>query len=291
MSRSGGDERDAPLRLRAHPSPQLRVLATFDREPARRSAVIPTGRLPYSRARVHAQARAARGHSQSCPHPPADIGVTDRTLFDELKQKAALAQRIAPDLAGISVASLEHGITFTMVARDDEMAALDCVQYATSGPCVEVVDDGQGLVTTSEDLFNEPRWRAFAQASAAAGVRSTLTFPIMDGDEVSGTVNLYGRTETAFDGKRAALAVIFRAWAPGAVTNADLSFSTRLLAEQAPAKLRNDATIDEATGILAAYHQIPLDRAREQLKDSAARAGLPLEELARMIVKIKEHEL
>jgi GAF domain-containing protein len=219
-----------------------------------------------------------------------DAYLDDGTLFDELKRKASLAQRIAPDLAGISVASLEHGITFTMVASDDEIAALDGVQYATSGPCVEVVDEGQGIVTTSEDLFSEPRWRAFAQASAAAGVRSTLTFPVMDGDEVSGTVNLYGRSEDTFDGNRALLAAIFRAWAPGAVTNADLSFSTRLLAEQAPAKLRDDALIDEATGILAAYHEISVERARERLEHSAARANLPLIKLARMILRVQDSD-
>ncbi|MFC7725505.1 GAF and ANTAR domain-containing protein [Nocardioides sp. GCM10028917] len=220
-----------------------------------------------------------------------DAYLDDGKLFDELMKKAALAQRIAPDLVGISVASLEHGITFTMVATDDEIAALDGVQYATSGPCVEVADDGQGVVTRSEDLFSEPRWRAFAQASAAAGVRSTLTFPMMDGDEVIGTVNLYGSSDDTFDGNGSLLAAIFRAWAPGAVTNADLSFSTRLAAEQAPAKLRDDALIDEATGILAAHHQIPVDRARERLEHAAARAGVPLSTLARMIVKTTDSDI
>jgi GAF domain-containing protein len=219
-----------------------------------------------------------------------DAYLGDGTLFDELKRQAALAQRIAPDLAGISVASLEHGITFTMVATDDEIAALDGVQYATSGPCVEVVDEGRGMVTRSEDLFSEPRWRALAQASAAAGVRSTLTFPVMDGDEASGTVNLYGRSDDTFDGKRELLAGVFRAWAPGAVTNADLSFSTRLFAEQAPAKLRNDALIDEATGILAAFHEISVERARERLEHSAARANLPLSTLAQLIVRMQDYD-
>jgi GAF domain-containing protein len=219
-----------------------------------------------------------------------DAYLDDGTLFEELERKAALAQRIAPDLAGVSVASLEHGITFTMVATDDEIAALDGIQYATSGPCVEVVEDGRGILTRSEDLFSEPRWRVLAQASAAAGVRSTLTFPIMDGDEVSGTVNLYGRSDHTFDGKRASLADVFRAWAPGAVMNADLSFSTRLAAEQAPAKLRDDAQVDAATGILAAYLEISVERARERLGHSAARAGLPLITLARMIISMQGDE-
>jgi GAF domain-containing protein len=219
-----------------------------------------------------------------------DAHLDDGTLFEKLKNQAVLAHDIAPDLAGFSIASVEHGITFTMVATDAEIAALDGVQYATSGPCIDVVAAGQGVITKSEDLFNEPRWHALALASAAAGVRSTLTFPIMNGDEVIGTVNLYGRSDDTFSGKHAALADVFGAWAPGAVMNADMSFSTRLRAEGAPAQLREDALIDAATGILAAHHKIPVEDARETLEQAAARAGLPLTALARTIIKHQDYD-
>jgi GAF domain-containing protein len=211
------------------------------------------------------------------------------TLLEQLTRTADLAQSLAPDLAGFSIASREHGITFTLVATDDEIAALDGVQYLTTGPCVEAAHDGHGMATTAEDLFSEPRWRALAQASAAAGVRSTVTFPIVDGDEVIGTVNLYGRSDDTFDGKHALLATVFRAWAPGAVTNADLSFSTRRLAEQAPTVLREDALVEAATGILASSREISLEAAREQLEDSAARAGVPVSKLAELIVELHQH--
>jgi GAF domain-containing protein len=177
--------------------------------------------------------------------------VDDVGLRESLERAAELAKRVAPDLAGISVASLEHGITVTLVATDEEIAVLDGVQYLNSGPCVEGLDEGRGMATTSEDLLSEPRWRALGLASAAVGVRSTLTLPIVTADEVTGTVNLYGRSEDAFDYRHNVLAAIFRAWAPGAVTNADLSFSTRRLAEQVPIKLRDEALLDTATGIVA----------------------------------------
>jgi GAF domain-containing protein len=212
------------------------------------------------------------------------------TLLAQLQRSAELAQRIAPDLAGFSIASHEHGITFTLVATADDIAALDGVQYLTTGPCVEAVADEQGMATTAEDLLSEPRWHALAQASAAAGVRSTLTFPIMDGDEVIGTVNLYGRSDEAFDGKHGLLATVFKAWAPGAVTNADLSFSTRRAARQAPERLREDARIDAATGIIASSRDLTLDDAREQLEESAARAGVPVSKLAKLIIEARQHD-
>lgn len=216
-----------------------------------------------------------------------DAYLDDGTLLDGLVEQASRAQRVAPDLVGVSVAPRAHGLTFTLVATDEETAALDAVQYLTGGPCVQVAEDGNGLVTTSDDLFDEPRWQAFAQASAAAGVRSTLTFPIVAGGEVIGTVNLYGRSEGAFAGpRREMLAAVFQAWAPGAVANADLSFSTRRAAEQAPARLRDDAVIEAATGIVAASRDVTVIEAREQLENAAARAGVPLGSLARVIVDL-----
>lgn len=214
----------------------------------------------------------------------------DDTLLDQLRRSAGLAQGLAPDLVGFSIAAHDHGVTFTLVATDEEIAALDGVQYAASGPCVDAVDDGRGMAATSDDLFSEPRWSVFARATAAAGVRSTLTFPIVDGDRVTGTVNLYGGSENTFDGKHRLLARVFSAWAPGAVTNADLSFSTRHVAEQAPARLREDALISAATGILAASRDVPVDVAREQLESSAARAGVPVGTLARVIIELHDSE-
>lgn len=218
-----------------------------------------------------------------------DTYLDESTLLEQLERTAALAQGIAPDLAGFSIASHQHGVTFTVVATDEEVAALDAVQYLTSGPCVEATD-GQGLATTSEDMFNEPQWQAFAQATAAAGVRSTLTFPVVQGDRVVGTVNLYGRADTTFDGKHRLLASAFGGWAPGAVTNADLSFSTRRLAEQAPAVLRESTLLETATGFLASTYEISTDDARARLEDSAARAGVPASTLARIIVELYEDD-
>lgn len=210
----------------------------------------------------------------------------DHTLLEQLRRSADLAQSLAPGLVGFSIAARQHGVTFTVVATDDEIAALDGVQYVTSGPCVDAQEARQGVANASDDLFDEPRWRMFAHATAAAGVRSTLTFPIVENGEVTGTVNLYGRSDDTFDGKHPSLAAVFSAWAPGAVTNADLDFSTRRLAERAPAKLRDDALVDTATGILAATRGVGVDTARLHLEDSAARAGVHITSLARMIIDL-----
>ena len=158
----------------------------------------------------------------------------DGTLLERLLAMGSRAQTIAPDCVGVSVAMRQHGVTYTLVSTSDEVSALDAVQYLTSGPCVQAVDDGHGIAASSDELMAEPGWRAFAQATAAAGVRSTLTFPIVQGTRTVGSVNLYGGSDHAFDGRHQQLADVFGAWAPGGVSNADLSFSTREVAVRAP---------------------------------------------------------
>lgn len=216
-----------------------------------------------------------------------DALIDEGALLDQLLATSDRARAVAPGLVGVSIASREHGLTFTVVATDADIAGLDAVQYLSSGPCVEAMDRGHGI-STPEGLLSETRWQDLARASAAAGVRSTLTLPVVSRGEVVSTVNLYGNADHTFDDKHRALAEVFGAWAPGAVTNSDLSFVTRTAAEGAPLHLRESALIDTATGMLAAERRLTVDTARAQLEDASRRAGIPVVELARIVVAQRE---
>ncbi|WP_363321259.1 ANTAR domain-containing protein [Nocardioides sp.] len=68
------------------------------------------------------------------------------------------------------------------------------------------------------------------------------------------------------------------------MTNADLSFSTREVARQAPQKLRDGAVIQVAVGIIAASGDLSMDEARYALREAARRAGTSEVGLARTVV-------
>lgn len=195
-------------------------------------------------------------------------------------------QDVVPDCLGLSLAWNEHGITFTLVATSEEVAALDAVQYLDGGPCVSAYDRAHGIETTSEELFSEDPWRLFAQATAARNVRSTLTLPITDHGLVVGTVNLYGGSDRAFEGHHEELAAILGAWAPGAIRNADLSFSTRRTAERAPRQLRAQGAVSRAVGMLAELLGVDLAEAQARLEDAARRAGLTPAQFARALIEL-----
>lgn len=208
-------------------------------------------------------------------------------LLKELGRTSERVLAIAPEVIGMSVATYERGVTLTLVATGEEIAALDAFQYLSGGPCVEANDPDSGVEATGDDFFDEPRWRLFAEASAARSVRSTLTLPIVQGGEVTGTVNLYGASEHTFRGRYADLAAAVGGLASGAVLNADLSFSTRQLAQQAPGILRESAVLESAVGVIASSLDIGFREARERLHRAAEAAGISPARLAGAVLALR----
>ena len=216
------------------------------------------------------------------------VAVEDPEMDEVLARMARRAQAIVPELVGLSVGMVEEGLTFTLVASNSALASLDAAQYLDDGPCVEAVGQApREIATDIEDLLDEGRWRLFAEASAAAGIASTLSMPILRDDKVIGGVNLYASTPDAFTGRHERLALALDTDPATAITNADLSFSTRLRAVEAPSRIRDTAIIDTAVGVLSAVLGIALDVARERLRRAAAQAGIQEAFLARVLLLVQ----
>lgn len=212
---------------------------------------------------------------------------TDGDLLQQLRDRSERVRVLVPDCVGMTLASQVHDVILTLVATSVELAVLDAVQYLYGGPCVDSLEAEMVLTyPAGDEVLDEGHWHDFAQATAAAAIASTLTLPILTGGAVTGSINLYAASAHAFDGRHEDLAHIFDAWAPGAVTNADLTFNTRKEAEQAPRRLREDLNVQVAVGMLAQQDAADLDEARERLRDAAMRAGIRQADLAAGIIEI-----
>ena len=206
-------------------------------------------------------------------------------LVASLQEQVSRAKEIVPELMGASLASTAEGLTFTFVASSQLIATLDALQYLDGGPSVQAVRQ-RGLVDVPVvDALDEGQWELFSQAEAAAGVAATLSLPVLSGDRATGSVNLYASRSGAFHGRHEQLADVFGAWAAGAVTNADLTFSTRLEAVKAPAKLMALDDIDKAVGVVAATHGVTTSEARTRLENAGALAGIAMENVARAVLQ------
>ena len=212
--------------------------------------------------------------------------VHDVDLLAELRTMGARVTGIVPECVGLSVAYREHGVTFTLVASDEDIAALDGLQYLDGGPCVTVVEQDTGILAYSAgDPLAEDTWQLFCRGTAAHGISSTLSLPIMAGDTAVGSFNLYAAAPHAFAGKHDEVAAALGAWAPGAVANADLGFQTRRTAQRAPDLLFEETRLQVALGFLVASMGVTTTEARERLREAAERAGVSEIDLAKVIIE------
>ena len=209
----------------------------------------------------------------------------DADLLGDLRRQAEAVAELVPELVGMSLAALRDGVTFTLVANDRDVAVLDAIQYLAGGPCVDAVAAERLTEFHSDSPDNESDWQTFAKATAATAVASTLTLPILKGDVVVGSVNLYAAAPGAFRGLHKEIAEILHAWAPGAVTNADLSFQTRRTAEESLDRMRTKTLVEVAVGVVIAGGADDEAAARDLLDRAAQRAGVTTEELAKKLVE------
>jgi len=209
------------------------------------------------------------------------------SLGVELYAMARRVRAIVPELIGISLAVVDDGVTLTLVASAEELAALDAVQYLDGGPCVEAVERAEPLDVRLADLLDEGDWQLFARTGAAHGVQSTLSLPIMGGERVVGGVNLYGGTPDAFVGSHDEIAAAVGSDAAFAVTNADLSFRSRTTASEAPTRVREGSDINIALGIISAAQGVNIPVAMQKLRQAARRAGITEAQAARAIKHVR----
>lgn len=210
----------------------------------------------------------------------------DLDMLAYLQRAADEVQTVVPDCVGLSLCWTDDHVAFTLVASDEEIAALDAVQYLEDGPCVEAVRSGRGIEVTEDDLLNERAWQLFGQATAARSVRSTLTLPLVTAGQVTGSANLYAASDRAFEGHHRTLALILGGSASDVVRNADLSFSTRATAEDAPAVVRDDNVLDLAVGVVIGALGLDPESALERLTVAAARAGISRAQFARALTDL-----
>ena len=211
----------------------------------------------------------------------------EASLGVELYAMTRRVRAVVPDLVGLSLGVVSDGVTLTLVASADELAALDAVQYLDGGPCVTAAERAEPLDVDVQELLDEARWALYARASAAVGVASSLSLPILDGDVVLGGVNLYGSTPDAFTGRHEEVAEAVGSEAGLAVANADLSFSTLKQAMEAPTRVREGGDINVALGIISESQGVNIPIARERLRNAAVRAGITEAQAARALRYIR----
>jgi len=206
-------------------------------------------------------------------------GVDD--LLEDLAKLAV--ERVAPAAAcGITLRQDQQPTT---VASSGPIAAyVDEIQYGRDeGPCLQCMRTGDTVLVG--DLVDEKRWGSYPGVALAAGVRASLSIPLVVDGELRGALNLYALHPDAFGPDDLDRAEVLAAQASAALTVTVRHAQQVQLTEQLREALVQRAVIDQALGILMAEHGCDPDAAFSMLRESSQHRNRKLRDVAAEIVE------
>jgi GAF domain-containing protein len=204
------------------------------------------------------------------------------TLEDFLRGLALRAAHETRHRCGITVRS-DDGKPFTAASSDEVTRKLDELQYAEgAGPCLEALATGVPVFVT--DMALESRWGGYPRHAVAVGARSSMSYPLISGDEALGALNLYAFAPSAPDAAMQARAAQIAEHAAGALALALRIVERGEVIENLQAALSSRSTIDQAIGILMAQQRCDSRAAFDLLRKASQGRNTKLREVAALVV-------
>jgi transcriptional regulator with GAF, ATPase, and Fis domain len=222
-------------------------------------------------------------------NPMGDFIPFANLIFAEETFEATLQHII--DFAVVGVAGcttagltlLERGGPNTAAATSEVALRVDATQYKeNSGPCLDAYR--RQVINRINSTDTEERWPAFCRAASAAGVHSTLSFPLVVAGDGLGAINLYSDIESGFDDIDERMGSVFANHASVTLANARSYWRNEDLRRNLESALETRGVIDQAKGILMAREGMSADDAFEVLKRASQRANRKVHEIAQAMI-------
>ncbi|WP_158544467.1 GAF and ANTAR domain-containing protein [Blastococcus sp. TBT05-19] len=177
----------------------------------------------------------------------------------------------------------QSGRNLTVTYSGELAAAGDERQYELDdGPCLEALRTGERIAVT--DMATEQRWGSYPQRALEAGVRSSLSFPLVLGQRGRGALNLYASEAHAFT---EADELAGQAWAGQASGALSVAWQMAERDETVDLLTRGMVTrqvIGQAVGLLMAQQRCTADEAFDMLKAASQRNNEKLRDVAARMV-------
>jgi GAF domain-containing protein len=212
----------------------------------------------------------------------ADLSRQLLDVKDVQSTMRVLVRAAVEAVPGCVHASISHlrGRSLVSAASSDTIGdILDGIQTgAGEGPCLDAIRTNE--ITVADDLESDPRWPQYGpRAVESTGIRSSMGYPLHDGQRTVGALNLFAETAGSFspetsDGVAAVLAA-----------HATAALAAALYREDMEAALKSRDLIGQAKGMLMARSGIGEDEAFRILRDASQRTNVKLAEIARRLVR------
>ena len=215
----------------------------------------------------------------------AELGAMqpNEDLLEQLLLAGRRVEEVVPDVVGMSLTTVEHGVTFTLVASDETIAILDALQYQ-GRVCAPwratlrspwIMRRWVRRAGTSSPTSPPPReWPALSRCRSWRAARSSAA-----------STSTVGRAGPS----RGTTSSWQTSWVPGPGERSrtpTCPSAPRTVAEQAPAVLRDARKLDVAHGLLAEALGFTVDEARQRLRQAAVRAELHPVRLAEVLTSL-----
>jgi GAF domain-containing protein len=212
--------------------------------------------------------------------------VADRSIGDTLLEVSRITTKAMPaaEMAGISLLGADGKAT-TGVFTDEAAPEIDEGQYRSGrGPCLDAWREKR--VVRIDDLSDAgDRYPEFVKAAQAHGIQSTLSLPLIAGDEGLGALNLYASVIGGFSQEDEDVGLDLAGAAAIVLANAGAYWQAAQLSEQLTEAMKSRAVIEQAKGMLMAQTpHLSAEDAFDLLRRASQRENLKLRDIAQRIV-------
>lgn len=219
-------------------------------------------------------AAAGRDLPETFEHIASTL-IRQRTVREVLDRICHFALHTVDGCDHVGSSTTQSGRADTPVAIDPVASRLDDVQEAARrGPCLEAIREER--IIEGPDLSSESRWPEFTAEALRHGVRSSLSFQLLTGNDWDSALNLYATRPFAFTEHSRIVGRIFAAHAGIAIEAARRQERVVNLEEA----LATRDVIGQAKGIIMARTGANADEAFETLAHASQHLNRPLRDVA-----------
>jgi GAF domain-containing protein len=206
------------------------------------------------------------------------------TVETALSVLSALAHETVPGSTGAGVTVIDQrGRRVSWGSTDDEVLSADGLQYdLDEGPCLEAATTRQ--VVRVDDLTSDPRWPRWAGAAAEAGLRATLSAPLVAGERSLGAIKVYSDRVGAFDDRAQHRLSLFAGQAALLVANVQTAERAKRLSESLREAFRSRDVVSLAKGVLMGRDGLSEEVAFRVLLSRAREHGETVRDAAQSVV-------
>jgi GAF domain-containing protein len=215
----------------------------------------------------------------------ADTLVDDYDVVDLLDRLVATCVDVLGAAAAGILLDDQRGNLAVVASSSEATRLIEVFQLQSNeGPCLDCVRGGAAV--TSGDLTTEQeRWPLFVPAATEAGFRSVVAVPLRLRDQVIGGLNLFSDQVADVPPGDQRIAQALADVATIGVLQQRSAHRSTMIAEQLQHALNSRVVIEQAKGVVAERHSLPMEPAFRVIRAHARKHNLKLTDVALMIVR------